>query len=208
MPPRIRSLNPQEARTSLAQRLAPIVDRVRQRVATRLGVRAYRVFLTWTRSGLSQDSERGDGYERLVHHVELLPAPRVTDLTAVNYRSWSVGTVPEGSVRVDRVSAYAYTEDVLRGLRIPATPGDGQPLPNWYAKGPGGDQQFAENVDFFYEVVEDGRGDQPPTRRRFRLMGDPWRDPGGAQWVIGLQRADKDLGRDGRPGNSGFPIVG
>lgn len=206
---RPRPLTTGEARQSLAQRLAPRADRIRQRVAVQLGVRAYRVFLTWTVYGLSQDSERGDGTERLSYRVEILPAPRVTDLSAVTYRSWSVGTVPTGSIRVDRISAWAYTEDVIRGIRIPNTPGLGQqPLPDWYVEGPGGDVQFAAPVDFFYEVVEDGRGDDPAQRRRFRLMGDPFRRPDGAEWVIGLERADKDMKRDGNPETDGFPTVG
>lgn len=203
-----RPLRPQEARGTLAQRLSPIADRVRQRVAVRLGVRAYRVFLVWTKSGLSPESERGDGTERLIARVELLPAPRVQDMTGLLRRSWSVGTVPEGSVRVDRISSHAYSDDELRGVRIPASFGERQPLdPRWAQEGPGGDQQYAGPVDFFYEVVEDGRGDDPAIRRRFRLLSDPMRDPGGAQWIVALQRADRDMGRDGQPQTDGFPTL-
>lgn len=204
-----RSLTATQARGTLAQRrLAPLADRIRQRVAVRLGVRPYRVFLVWTRSGLSPNSERGEGIERILHRIEILPAPRVTDLTNVNRRSWSVGTVPEGSIRVDRVSSHAYSDDELRGLRIPAAFGNHQPLsPRWAKRGPGGDIQFARSVDFFYEIVEDGRGDEPAYRRRFRLLTDPMRDPGGAQWIIALQRADRDTGRDGQPQGPTFPTV-
>lgn len=206
---RIRSLEPFEARGSLAGgRLARVADRVRQRVATRLGVRPYRVFLTWTRYGLSQDSERGDGGQRPFARVELLPTPRVTDLTGVIRRSFSVGTVPDGSIRVDRISAAAYTSDVLKGTRIPALVGpEAQPLPRADQEGPGGEAQFAEGVDFFYEVVEDGRGDDPAARQRFRLLAEPYRDAGGAQWVVALQRADRAMGRDGNPEPDGFPTV-
>lgn len=200
-------LTPNQARHSLAQRLAPRADRIRQRVSVTLGVNPYRVFLTWTLYGLSQDSERGDGTERLTHRTEILPVPRITDLTSIVNRSWSVGTVPEGSIRVDRISAFAYTEDVLRGIRIPSTPGQGQPLPNWYVKGPGGNFQFAEGVDFFYEVVEDGRGDDPAARKRMRLLGDPFRRADGAEWIIALQRADKDMDRTGNPVTDGFPTM-
>lgn len=204
---RPRSLTTGETRRNLAERLQPIADRVRQRVAVRMGVRPYRVFLVWTRSGLSQDSERGDGRERLIARVEVLPAPRVTDLTGILRRSWSVGTVPEGSIRIDRITT-TFTDDVLRGIKIPALIGpETQARPRVDQPGPGGDEQFAQPVDFFWEVVEDGRGDDPAYRRRFRLLADPYRDPGGAQWVVALERADRDMKRDGTPENDGFPTL-
>lgn len=206
LPP--RPLTPGLARRSLAQRTAGIADRVRQRVSVHLGMRPYRVFLTWTKSGASSRSERGDGHTDVLERVEILPIPRVQDLTAINARSWSVGTVPEGSIRVDRVSAATFTEDVLRGLRIPKLVGQGPPHQGFDSRGPGGDQQFARWADFFYEVVEDGRGDDPAYRRRFRLLGDPFRDVDGQQWVVLLQRADRDMKRDGTPPDGGgFPVV-
>jgi hypothetical protein len=203
-----RPITPTEARGTLAQRLSPIADRIRQRVAVRLGVRAYRVFLVWTKSGLSPESERGDGNERIIARVEILPAPRVLDLTGLLRRSFSTGTVSEGSIRVDRISSHAYSDDELRGNRVPAAFGAHQPLdPRWAQQGPGGEVQFAQPVDFFYEVVEDGRGDDPAYRRRFSLMADPMRDPGGAQWIVALRRADRDLKRDGLPQAGGFPVI-
>lgn len=206
LPP--KPLFPDQARRSLAQRTARIADRVRDRVSVHFGMRPYRVFLTWTKSGLSPESERGDGTERILARVELLPVPRVSDLTALSFRSWSIGTVPEGSLRVDRVSAYYYSDDVLRGLRIPYAPEGQPPVPGRYRSGPGGDQQYAQWADFFIEVVEDGRADDPAARRRFRLMGDPFRDTDGQQWTLLLQRADRDMGRDGLPNPSqGFPTL-
>lgn len=201
-------LTPQGARQSLAQRLAPRADRIRQRVAVHLGVRAYRVFLTWTKFGVSQDSERGDGTQRPLALVEILPSPRVSDLTAINYRSTSVGTVPEGSLRIDRISAFAYTEDALRGLKIPVAFAGSQPVPPPTGQyGAGGDEEFAGPVDFYWVVVEDGRGDDPPIQRRFRLLGDPFRRPDGAEWVVFLQRADRDPDRAGNPQGGGFPAL-
>lgn len=196
-----RPLTPWEARGSLAHRLGRVGDRVRQRVSVRLGVNARRVFLVWTRWG---GVERGEGDEVVLLRAELLPTPRVSDASSISRRQWSVGAVPEGSVRVDRVSALAYTEDVLRGLRLPAVVGSGvQPVPGLFRKGKGGDVQFDKKVDFFYEVVEDGRGDDPPLHRRFSLLGDPWRRPDGVEWVVLLQRADRDPSRQGQPQQAG-----
>jgi hypothetical protein len=128
----------------------------------------------------------------------------VTDLTGLTARQWSVGVVPEGSIRLDRVSCAAYTEDELRGLKIPTFVGlDSQPPSLREHGGPGGEVQFSPTTDFFYEIVEDGRGDDPAARRRFRLLGQPYRAAGRVEWVVALQRADRDNQRNGRP-----PVVG
>lgn len=190
--------SPFAARATLAHRLASRADRIRQ-IATGIGVRPYRCFLTWTKY---TGEERGEGKERLMARLEILPTPRVSDLTAVNYRQWSIGAVPEGSIRLDRVSCAAYTEDALRGLELPYAPRDAQPPApggQWATHGPDFSVQFADDVDFFYEVVEDGRGDPLPVRRRFKLLGGPFRQAGNVEWVILLQRADKDETRRGLP---------
>lgn len=191
------SLSAQQARGSLAQRFAHIADGIRQSIATPFGVRAYRVFLTWTRwSGAA----RGEGVESVQHRVEILPTPRVSDLTAVTYRQMGFGVVPEGSLRVDRISSYAYTEDELRGLKVPC-PVNGQPMPPPAPaqEGAAFPIQFSARTSFFYEVVEDGRGDNPPERPRYRLMAQPWRRTDGMEWTIVLQREDRDMDRDGQP---------
>jgi hypothetical protein len=192
-----RALSPSQARGSLAERVGGIADMVRDRVSVRLGFRVYRVFLTWTRSGLSPRSERGDGRERLVARAELLPVPRVQDLSGLLRRSWSTGTVSEGSVRVDGVSVLRYTEDELRGLKVP----DGCECE--LAEG----ESLRRNTDFFYEVVEDGRGDDPALRRRFRLMTAPFRDAERATWVLALEKSDRDSKRDGTPEGGSFPSL-
>lgn len=98
---RPRPLNPFEAKRSLANRLAPTADRVRQ-IATRLGIRPYRCFLVWTRfSG----EDRGEGDENLIARVELLPTPKVSELTSQQLLLYGAGTLPTGSLRVEKVSA-------------------------------------------------------------------------------------------------------
>ncbi len=188
-----------QAQHSLANRLGARVDRIRQ-LSTRFGVRPYRVFLVWTRwSG----SERGAGEESVFARFELLPTPRVMELTGVGYRPWSAGTFPEGTVRVDRVSTL-FTADNLKGLVIPrqlpldycccpSTP-DGTPVAGTLDR-----PMVAPQVDFFWEIHEDGRGDEEPERLRFRLFSRVTRDAGNAQWVAMLESASDPLDRQGKP---------
>lgn len=194
--PKPRPLTPQQARKTLAHRLGPRVDRLRQ-ISTRFGLRPYRVFLTWTHA---QGALAGRGDESLIARVEILPTPRVTDMSALARRPWSVGQLPEGTVRVDRVSVL-FTADNLSGLVIPSDPP--RRVPDGRRVGgtelvPSTDPQ----TDFFYEVVEDGRGDDPPRRDRFRLYGQPYRDAGAVSWVVLLEAASDPTDRAGQPRTS------
>jgi len=185
------------ARTKLAHKLARRADRIRQ-IATKFGAMPYRVFLTWERwSG----GRVGAGDPAIYRRIELLPTPRVADMTAITLRTTPVGTFPEGSLRVDRVSCFAYTEDVLRGLAIPpAAPNEQPQLPPMIdQRGPGADERFGPSMDFYYEVVEDGRGDDPAYRKRFRIMAGPWRNATGVEWAVVVQRASQDDDRRGQP---------
>jgi len=199
--PRVRPLSsPEHAKRTLAHRLTRKADRIRQ-LSTRFGLRANRVFLVWTEwSG----AERGEGDEVVKHRVELLPTPRVSD-PAVTYQPRSSGSIPEGSVIVDQISAGAYNFDNLSGLLVPSD----------YAVSPRGPDfksetltpepvELAPNrrIDFFYEIVEDGRGtpgtgNPPPYRHRFRLFGIPTRKPGSIYFTVVLEQADDELSRHG-----------
>lgn len=177
---RIRPLTPEEAKGSLAHRLGARVDRVRQ-FSTKLGLRPLRVFLVWTEWG---GAEHGEGTERIEVRHEILPTPRVVDISNVALKPMSAGLVEEGTLRVDRVTV-SLTEDVLTGRRKPG-PGE-----CWVDADP--------RADFFYEVVEDGRGDNPADRKRFRLAATPERRAGEQDWVLVLERTAGDMERDGRP---------
>lgn len=181
--PKVRPLTPTEARATLANRLGPTVDRIRQ-IATNLGVRPYRVFLVWTRwSG----SERGEGNEQEVLRVEVLPTPRVTSLDNVSFSPMHAGVLPVGSLRVDRISVatlpscFPTTYDLLRGHMVPTPHEDQTPEP----------------FEFFYEVIEDGRGDCPPVRAKYRLLSVPFRRAGKVDWTVTLERESQDNFRDG-----------
>lgn len=195
--PRPRPLTPEQAKRTLAHRLGGRVDRLRQ-IGTRFGIRPTRVFLTWTQwSG----AERGAGDETILLRVEILPTPRTTDSAALTRRPWSSGQFPEGSIRIDRISVL-LTQDNLAGRVMPMN------LPQSYyahrsSQGePVGGTRFDPKSnpqrDFFYELVEDGRGDDPADRQRFRVLGRPWRDAGNVQWSVMLEEASETTDRAGQ----------
>jgi hypothetical protein len=167
-----RPLGASEARGSLVHRLAHRADRLRQ-IATRLGLRPYRVFLTWTR--WSSD-ERGVGSQKVVKRVEILPTPKVMSMDSINLNLHGGGLLPEGSVRVSKISCYEYDEALLKGT--------------WDREG---EQKIPEPYEFFYEIVEDGRSGCEEERKRFRILAGPHRDAGGVQWELMLARASEDL---------------
>jgi hypothetical protein len=165
-----------QARRTLGQRLTGLADRIRQ-LHTKFGMRSTRVFLVWTRS---TGPHRGEGAEEVVRRVELLPTPKVQDLSALALNPYSAGRYPVGSVRLTEVSSGKYTRDLLSGRYAP----DGSVL--------------RQPWDFFYELVEDGRGDEQPARMRFRLAAEPVRREGNLDWSVLLERAAEDMARDGQ----------
>jgi len=188
--------SPQAAKHTLANRFTRLADRVRQ-LNTRFGLRSRRVFLVWTKW---TGAVRGEGNEKVINVVELLPTPKVSDLTAISRNVMAQGTVPTGSIRVEQISAGAFTEDQLRGLTIP---GISPMAPNGTIGAPvnpvGLNRNSNPRIDFWYEVVEDGRGDNPAFRQRYRLLNGPTRQEGRLQWVVGLERASEERDRLGIP---------
>jgi hypothetical protein len=178
----VRPLRPGEAGESLASRLSPVADRIRQ-LNTRFGVRPYRVFMTWTLWG---GAERGEGTEELKQRVELLPTPLVKSLDNIAFSPWHAGTLPVGSVRVSEVSAVAYGEDILRGLDRRLIPG---------LDLSGANPSIPEPWDFFYEIVEDRRGGECPDRPRFRLANVPFRLAETQEWNFTLERTSRERTR-------------
>jgi hypothetical protein len=135
------------------------------------------VFLTWTRW---TGEEVGEGVEEIVRRVEILPTPVVKSLDNLTYSPFGAGVVPEGSLRISDVSVVKFTSDILKGLMVPDVHIDNLP----------------KRMQFFYEVVEDGRGDPCPVRQKFRLMGEPMRNATGVSWMFALDRASQDRSRD------------
>lgn len=200
-PPPIRALKQTEAKRTLLSRLSGtqqrvgVIDRAHQ-IPTRLGMRPNRVFLVWaTWSG----AERGEGSQSILQRIEILPTPKVSDLTAVSLSPYSAGKLPVGSIRVDQISAGRYREDYLRGILIPSDPLFGQT----------GSPLDPVKDDFWFEVQEDGRniplGEQA-ERKRFRIFAGPYLSPCCTQYSVIIERMSEDPLRNGEPAPFGDPV--
>lgn len=126
--------------------------------------------------------ERGDGVPEIVCSMPLLPVPTVEDLSSIGRQPFSAGRYPVGSVRVSGISA-AYREELLLGRVLPDNP----------------EFEVPEPLDFFWEVVEDGRHGPNALRRRFQPASEPYLDAENQQWVIVLERESGDMQRSGLP---------
>lgn len=184
--PKVKPLEQGRAARTIAARFAGspgrvgLADRLRQ-LNTRFGIRPMRVFLVWTRF---DGAERGEGSEKVLSRVEILPTPRVSDLTSITLHAYAAGKLPDGSLRVDEISAGQYTRDQLAGLKVPGYPEDFIIPPN---------------VSFWYEIVIDDRtGDKQPVRMRYRRFSEPTLQAGKVQWMVILERASEDESRDGK----------
>lgn len=182
----------------MANKFSKRVDRLRQ-LNAKFGLRSDRVFLVWTQY---TGEERGEGDEVEVARLEILPTPRVSDQTSIQFAPFSAGVLPVGSVIVDQISAQ-FTEEVLLGKRVPdeACP-VGADIP--------------QPTDFFYEIISDDRGVEAPAgcgpeneqmalrrgnsvipRSRFRVVGHPERLEGRVQFKVALERISEDRAFDG-----------
>lgn len=189
--PKPRPLTPNEASRTLANRLGVrLAPRLRQ-LATRFGLRSTRVFLVWTRW---TGEYRGEGTEEVFARVELLPTPKVSTLDSVSTQPYSAGKLPVGQLTVGLIS-LRYTSEMLIGQIIPSSDEGGNPT---VAPKRASADRRVEPVDFFWELVEDGRGDNPPERERYRLLGGPNRDEGNVCWEATIERASEDFTRAGR----------
>jgi hypothetical protein len=175
--PKIRPLTPGQAGKTLAHKLGVgLVPRLRQ-LATNFGIRPYRCFLVW---GKWTGEERGEGFDVELLRMEILPTPKVENLDALTFSLVNAGTLPVGSVRVSQISSY-FTYDQLKGLMVPVQHED----------------QVPEPYEFYWEVVEDGRGDNPPVRAKFRPASVPFRRAGKPDWTVILERISEDNLRSG-----------
>jgi hypothetical protein len=192
-----------EAKATLVNRYGAIADKYRQ-LYTNYGLRSRRVFLVWSRW---TGEERGEGHERLLAEIEILPTPRISDATSIQRRPYSAGTLPEGSLFLDQISMATFTQDILRGWVIPAV----RPTPRTCAErnmqpdlevalsvnGKTFERGSDRRIDFWYEIVEDGRGDFPASRSRYRVLSDPSRKEGSLFFSLVLERADEARDRSG-----------
>ena len=176
---KIGPLTPAQAKLTLAHRFTKLADNLRQ-LNTRFGLRPYRVFLIWTKW---TGKERGEGDEMEVQRIEILPTPKVSSLDNVTFSLMHSGTVPVGSIRLEQVSGQ-MTQDTLQGRKLHGGP-------EWV-------NHIPEPYSFFYELVEDGRGDDPGVRPKFRLLNVPFRRAGKVDWTLMLERISEDRDRQGK----------
>jgi hypothetical protein len=174
--PTPKPLTPAQAVASFANRFGKVADNLRQ-LNTTFGTRPYRVFLVWT---TWTGGERGVGDEKLIEQIEILPTPNVRSLDNVALSPLSTGVLSVGSLRLTEVTT-SLTADQLTGRM--------QPTPHV--------DHIPEPIDFFYEVVEDGRGDPQPRRMKFTLFGEPHRNAENLEWQLVLTRVSEDRKRDG-----------
>ena len=172
---------PDQAPAALAWRLQGVVDRVR-RLPSKLGVRRHRVYLVhlqWT------GAERGEGQQVEVSRREIVPPPRVRGIDSVRRVVEPTGTIEQGDLVIDQISAASFSEDDLMGR----TPDLQDPVLQRTSK---------RNVDFFYEVVELTPQRPPPAPRRFSPpVAVPELQRDGFGWRVTLTRQDYDRGRRG-----------
>jgi hypothetical protein len=161
-------------RTSLGQRLIPVVDRVRD-IATVLGTRPYRVRIVRTRFA---GPRRGVGVESVVHQMDILPTPKVVDMTTLTELVTPVGVNEQGTIQLQEVSGR-YTEEQLMGV------------------GPNGDA-IASNEAVYFEVEFFRRDGSPSELRRFQRDSIPFYDAGRVQWIVTLVSVVENRARSGQ----------
>jgi hypothetical protein len=164
---------------TLAARLVPIVDKIRQ-LNTDFGLRPYRVHLIhqkWSGARI------GEGSSIEISRHEILPTPKVSGMSSTSEILRATGLTEEGTISVSEISAR-FTEDDLMGrtpdLIDPAVQRTG-----------------ARNVEFFWEVSQDGPSTPLAERRRFVPNAVPVFDAGKCQWDVSLAKQDYDLSRLG-----------
>jgi len=167
------ALRPEPPRKkNLCLSLLPTLDKARQLVVD-LGLRPYRVFLIhwrWPR-------QRGIGKPVEISRREIRPAPRVMSMDGTLLSVAAFGNVEGGGIKLDRISGR-FSEDDLMGrtpdLRDPVNPNTN-----------------ANNVEFFYEVVESRDTDPSPKPRRFAPSAVPHLSRAGMSWTVTLTKQDK-----------------
>jgi hypothetical protein len=160
---------------TLGQQLIPVVDGLRD-IYSQFGLRPYvvRVLRTrWT------GGERNHGQERVDLVRDVLPTPRLMDISALMEVVTAVGRDEVGEIVVTEISG-GYTEDELLGLD-----GLGQDPP--------------EDVSAYYEIEFLRVDGLPGEKRRFQIRGAPNYMPARFQWSVRLERTRPDRLRGGAP---------
>jgi hypothetical protein len=177
----LRPPDPQQLRGTLAYDLVSVVDDIRD-IPVELGLRPYRVFLV---HGAWTGGERGAGELVVSARREILPVPRVRDMSAVKRGVRATGVTEDGDIAIDRVSAK-YTEDDLMG-RTPDL------------RDPNVARTNRNPTEFWYEIQESRPSSPVPVTRRFSPPAAvPMLSRSGVQWrPLILTKQDEDRSRRG-----------
>lgn len=174
----VRPLRDYEVTTTLVTRLSPVVDRIRQ-FNTRFGLRPYRVFLVHVEWPGRRPGESATE-PTVISRREILPTPRVRDLSSTSEVLSSTALTEEGGLVIDQIS-LKYSEDDLTGKTPDLVDPD---LP----------RTGSRSKEFFYEVVETRVTSPPPIPRRYVPSSAPSRE--GFQWKVSLTKQFGDRSRD------------
>lgn len=211
------SVHPNDNNNSFLRMVGDIVDGIRQ-LLTDFGLRQYRVFvITLAWSG----SKYGIGTSYIKYVREILPTPKVSDLSFIQRQASTGGIHEEGKIIVSEISINDWTEDELLGT----DPITGLTKPNekriWLVT-----EAAALNNDAMASLVSDsiqapvinglpdplaavdiqatdgGIGSNRnfntlPKNRAFVQFGDAFLDAMRFQWMIQLEKIEPDFARQG-----------
>lgn len=168
------SFTPPTAAGRAGLRIARLYDRGRD-MKTRAGLRPYAVAIVRARAAGMRS--RGDGPVETVGEWQMLPTPKVGDLTSLQEVLDADQLREMGSILLSEIS-LRYTEDqiALRGW-------DGKPVP------------AGEVV--FYEIRYLDASGKVTSRARFTTASRPFADTERGQWTVSLVRAPWDRDRGG-----------
>lgn len=163
-----------DLRRTLAQRLIPVADRIRD-LFTQFGCRPYKVRIVRVRWA---DGERGRGLPVVEKVVDLLPTPLVQDMSSLTEIVQPVGLDEIGSIIVSEISGR-FTDDDLR-------------FADRYGQPPGPDEEVFYEIEF--PRTPDGK---PGDKRRFYLRGAPHYTSTRFEWQVRLEKSHEDRQRNG-----------
>jgi len=160
---------------TLGQSLIGVADGARD-LFTQFGLRPYVVRMIRTRW---TGDPRGDGNEYVEHIRDLLPTPKLVDMSSLSEVVLAIGTDETGSVMLTEISGR-YTEDELRGLDPDGTP-------------------VESNSQVYFEIEFPKPSGGLSEHRRFTLAGAPSYMADKFQWQIRLERQRPARDRQGYP---------
>lgn len=166
------SLTTLDLSKTIAGRFVKVGDSLRN-LNTKFGVR--RCIVRQVRTKWSGGA-RWKGEEAVLSEVELLPNPKVVDLSTLREVVSAAALMEAGQVMVDEVSG-TLSEDYLRGVDAAGA--------------------IAADESFYYEIEFRSPGVAAGVKRRFTLASNPNYVADDVRWVLSLTAAQGGRNRDG-----------